>query len=74
MGAILKPSDKQGCHIWYYRVADHLFDTQTSPPAVIPHMTERRLACSILNRTFLQNVTPSLGQIQSNLVIASLYP
>ena len=45
MGAILKPSDQQGCHIWYYRVARSSVDTQTSPPAVIPRVTERRSAC-----------------------------
>ena len=44
MGAILKPSDKQGCHIWYCRVARSSVDTQTSPPAVIPRVTERRSA------------------------------
>ena len=80
MEAILKPSDQQGCHIWYYMVArfpfqtltcplidiEHDFDTcdnilrhgelngnhvetisssvdtQTSHPAVIPRVTERR--------------------------------
>ena len=47
MGAILKPSDQQGCHIWYYRVARSSVDTQTSPPAVIPRVTERHSACII---------------------------
>ena len=45
MGVILKLSDQQGCHIWYYRVARSSVDTQTSPPAVIPRVTERRSAC-----------------------------
>ena len=45
MGAILKQSDQQGCQIWYYRVARSSGNTQNSPPAVIPRMTERRSAC-----------------------------
>ena len=46
MGAILKPSEQQGSHIWYYRVARSCVDTQTSLPAVIPRVTERRAACN----------------------------
>ena len=45
MGAILKSSDQQGCHIWYYRVARTSVDTQTSSPAVIPRVTKRSSAC-----------------------------
>jgi hypothetical protein len=45
MGAVLKPSDKQGCHIWYYMVSRSSVDTQTSPPAVISRVTEHRSAC-----------------------------
>ena len=53
MGAILKPSDQQGCHIWYYSVARSSVDPQTSPTAVIPRVTERRSACSKFFHDFL---------------------
>ena len=52
MGAILKPPDQQGCHIWHYRVARSSVVTQTSPPAVIPRVTERRSACLVLKLIF----------------------
>jgi len=60
MGAILKPSDQQGCHIWYYRVARSSVDTQKSPPAVISRVTERRSVCFLYIRiTFVAYVKPS---------------
>jgi hypothetical protein len=52
MGEIVKPSDKQGCHIWHNRVSRSSVDTQTSPPAVIRRVTERRSACFILMISF----------------------
>ena len=59
MGEILKPSDQQGCHIWYYRVARSSVYTQTSSPAVIPRVTERRSACC---KICLFRVAPHLVQ------------